>query len=347
MSQRDALLDELGIGRLWVLRDRGGIAEAQETPLVRDHEARSAEAQETPLVQAQEARFAEAQMAPFAEAERTPLADSHETSLAQTTDRPLSDRHVPSGRSDLSAEPDRPFVAVESHSPSASADDTGLEGYESLFDETRGEPVHEPAGFAPSEAGGAALPRVAELDFTALKARVKDCTACGLCEKRTQTVFGVGDENADWLIVGEAPGENEDRQGEPFVGQAGKLLDNMLRSLGLDRARNVYIANVIKCRPPGNRDPQPDEVAQCEPFLQRQVALIRPKVIVALGRFAAQTLLKTDATISSLRGRVHEYEGVPVIVSYHPAYLLRSLPDKSKAWTDLCLAQATYRKVTG
>ena len=356
MSQRDALLDELGIGRLWVRRDRGVVAaEAQETPLAQAQEARSTEAQEIGLAQAQEARstevqeiaLAQAQEARSAEVKATSLAESQETSLAQTTDRPLYDRRVPSERSDVSAEPDRPFVAAESRSPAASDDDTGLEGYESLFDETRGEPVHEPAGFAPAEADGAALPRVAELDFTALKARVKDCTACGLCEKRTQTVFGVGDENADWLIVGEAPGENEDRQGEPFVGQAGKLLDNMLRSLGLDRTRNVYIANVIKCRPPGNRDPQPDEVARCEPYLQRQVALIRPKVIVALGRFAAQTLLKTDATISSLRGRVHEYEGVPVIVSYHPAYLLRSLPDKSKAWTDLCLAQATYRKVNG
>ncbi len=126
---------------------------------------------------------------------------------------------------------------------------------------------------------------VSELDFGALRERVAGCTACGLCAKRTQTVFGVGDENADWMIVGEAPGENEDRLGEPFVGQAGKLLDNMLRSLGLDRTQRVYIANVIKCRPPGNRNPQPDEVARCEPYLKRQVALVRPKMILALGRF--------------------------------------------------------------
>jgi uracil-DNA glycosylase family 4 len=164
-----------------------------------------------------------------------------------------------------------------------------------------------------------------------------------LCEKRTNTVFGVGDRNADWMLIGEAPGENEDRQGEPFVGQAGKLLDNMLRSLTLARDTNVYIANVIKCRPPGNRNPEPDEVARCEPYLQRQVALVKPKLIVALGRFAAQSLLKTEASISSLRGRVHEYEGVPVIVTYHPAYLLRSLPDKAKAWADLCLARDTWR----
>ena len=146
------------------------------------------------------------------------------------------------------------------------------------------------------------------------------------------------------MLIGEAPGENEDSQGEPFVGQAGKLLDNMLRALTLARDANVYIANVIKCRPPGNRNPEPDEVARCEPYLQRQVALVKPKLIVAMGRFAAQSLLKNDASISSLRGRVHEYEGVPVIVTYHPAYLLRSLQDKAKAWADLCLARKTYRE---
>ncbi|CAG4899435.1 uracil-DNA glycosylase [Paraburkholderia saeva] len=185
------------------------------------------------------------------------------------------------------------------------------------------------------------------LDWDALSARVAGCERCRLCEKRTNTVFGVGDLNADWMLIGEAPGENEDRVGEPFVGQAGKLLDNMLRSLTLARDTNVYIANVIKCRPPGNRNPEPDEVARCEPYLQRQVSLVKPKVIVALGRFAAQSLLKTEASISSLRGRVHEYEGVPVIVTYHPAYLLRSLPDKAKAWADLCLARETWQKTAG
>ena len=200
-----------------------------------------------------------------------------------------------------------------------------------------------PADLAPAADLRPAETPVAELDWDALAARVADCTRCGLCEKRTNTVFGVGDREADWMLIGEAPGENEDKQGEPFVGQAGKLLDNMLRSLSLERGDNVYIANVIKCRPPGNRNPEPDEVARCEPYLQRQVALVKPKLIVALGRFAAQTLLKTDASIASLRGRVHTYEGVPVIVTYHPAYLLRSLQDKSKAWADLCLARDTFR----
>ena len=182
------------------------------------------------------------------------------------------------------------------------------------------------------------------LDWDPLAERVSNCERCRLCERRTNAVFGVGDREADWMLIGEAPGENEDKQGEPFVGQAGKLLDNMLRSLALSRESNVYIANVIKCRPPGNRNPEPDEVARCEPYLQRQVELVKPKVIVALGRFAAQSLLKSDGSIASLRGRVHEYRGVPVVVTYHPAYLLRSLPDKAKAWADLCLARKTHQE---
>ena len=172
-----------------------------------------------------------------------------------------------------------------------------------------------------------------------LKQAVPACTACSLHKGRAQTVFGVGDENADWLLVGEAPGAEEDRLGEPFVGQAGRLLDNMLAAIELRRGDNVYIANVLKCRPPGNRNPEPDEVAKCTPFLLRQIALIRPKLIVAMGRFAAQTLLNTDATIASLRGRLHNYAGVPLVVTYHPAYLLRNLPDKSKAWADLVFAR--------
>jgi len=190
-----------------------------------------------------------------------------------------------------------------------------------------------------------ALPGVETLDWEALTERVANCRLCGLCEKRTQTVFGVGDREADWLLVGEAPGQQEDLQGEPFVGQAGKLLDNMLRASALQRGENVYIANVLKCRPPNNRDPEADEVASCEPYLKRQVALLKPRVIVVMGRFAAQSILRTQSSIASLRGRVHEYEGVPVIVTYHPAYLLRSLPDKAKAWTDWCLARATYEAV--
>jgi uracil-DNA glycosylase len=176
-------------------------------------------------------------------------------------------------------------------------------------------------------------------EWIPLKAAVSGCTKCGLHKTRTQTVFGVGDQNADWMLIGEAPGAEEDRLGDPFVGQAGKLLDNMLAAIGLSRRENVYIANVLKCRPPGNRNPAPDEVEQCTPHLLKQIELIQPKLILAMGRFAAQTLLKSDASIASLRGRVHRYAGVPLIVTYHPAYLLRTLEDKAKAWEDLLFAK--------
>ena len=174
-----------------------------------------------------------------------------------------------------------------------------------------------------------------------LKQAVPACTACALHKSRTQTVFGVGDENADWMLVGEAPGAEEDRLGEPFVGQAGRLLDNMLAAVDLKRGENVYIANVLKCRPPANRNPTPEEVARCAPHLLRQIELIQPKLILAMGRFAVQALLNTNASIASLRGRVHRYAGVPLIVTYHPAYLLRTLPDKAKAWADLVFARKT------
>jgi uracil-DNA glycosylase family 4 len=176
------------------------------------------------------------------------------------------------------------------------------------------------------------------MEWDELAHAVSECRGCGLCNSRRNTVFGVGDRQADWLIVGEAPGENEDLQGEPFVGQAGLLLDNMLKALGLNRKQKVYIANVLKCRPPGNRNPEPQEVAQCEPFLRRQVQLLQPRIILAMGRFAVQALLQSSEPIGKLRGSVHRYNGVPVVVTYHPAYLLRNLPDKAKAWADLCLA---------
>ena len=172
---------------------------------------------------------------------------------------------------------------------------------------------------------------------------VAHCTACKLSATRTQGVLGVGDRNADWLIIGEAPGADEDRVGEPFVGQAGKLLDAMLAAIGLKRGENVYIANVLKSRPPGNRNPEPDEVAACRPYLLAQIELIRPRLILALGRFAAQSLLDTDEAITRLRGRVHQFQNVPLVVTYHPAYLLRNLPDKARAWEDLCLARRTMQ----
>jgi DNA polymerase len=194
---------------------------------------------------------------------------------------------------------------------------------------------------APPEEVGARAARIARLEWHDFAADVDACVACGLAGTRKKSVPGVGDIQAEWLLVGEAPGSEEDAKGEPFVGQAGKLLDNMLAALGMKRGENVYIANVLKCRPPNNRTPEPHEVDACRPYLDRQVDLIGPKLIVALGKSAATTLLGVDATIASLRGRVHQYQGVPLVVTYHPAYLLRNLPDKAKAWEDLLLARRT------
>jgi uracil-DNA glycosylase family 4 len=186
---------------------------------------------------------------------------------------------------------------------------------------------------------------IMRMDWGQLKNAVASCTACPLHAKRNRTVFGVGDESADWLFVGEGPGAEEDAQGEPFVGQAGRLLDNMLAAIGLKRGANVYIANVVKCRPPGNRNPEPQEAAACEPYLHRQIELIKPRLIVALGRVAAVNLLAREASIASLRGRLHEYRGIPLVVTYHPAYLLRNLPDKAKAWADLCFAVDAMKRL--
>lgn len=185
---------------------------------------------------------------------------------------------------------------------------------------------------------------IALLDWSELDATTQTCRACKLGDSRHQAVFGSGSTQARWMIVGEAPGAEEDRQGEPFVGAAGQLLDAMLHAIGLDRSaddpqRAVYIANVLKCRPPGNRNPQADEVAQCAPLLERQIALLQPRLILALGRFAAQSLLGSNAPISQLRGRVHQFTNIPVIVSYHPAYLLRNPADKARVWRDLCFAR--------
>lgn len=176
-----------------------------------------------------------------------------------------------------------------------------------------------------------------------LQARVASCTACALHQTRTQTVFGTGDRCAEWMVIGEAPGEQEDLQGEPFVGRAGLLLNEMLRAIGLDRER-VFIANILKCRPPKNRDPQVDEASACEGYLKKQLALVKPRIILAVGRVAAQNLLKTTTPIGKLRGIVHDYQSVPLVVTYHPAYLLRSPLEKRRAFDDLRLALHTYRK---
>ena len=193
------------------------------------------------------------------------------------------------------------------------------------------------------EPDDASIPSLAvgEDDWAGLRSAVAGCTQCLLHQTRTQTVFGVGNETADWMIIGEAPGAEEDRRGEPFVGRAGKLLDEMLRALGLSRER-VFIANILKCRPPNNRDPAKDEAAQCRGYLDRQIALVQPKIVLAVGRIAAQQLLDSDAPVGRLRGMVHELApfGVPLVVTYHPAYLLRSPVQKRKSWQDLCLAKS-------
>jgi uracil-DNA glycosylase family 4 len=199
-----------------------------------------------------------------------------------------------------------------------------------------------PASTSPARTA-AVVQEIATLDWAALREAVASCRACALCESRQQTVFGVGHPRAHWMIVGEAPGEQEDRLGEPFVGPAGQLLDNMLQAIGLTRAeaapeRQVFIANTLKCRPPKNRNPEPAETATCAPFLERQIALVQPRIILAMGRFAAQALLASSEPLGKLRGRAHAWRGVPVVVTYHPAYLLRTPADKARAWEDLCLA---------
>ncbi len=209
-------------------------------------------------------------------------------------------------------------------------------------------PVTAPIAWVPDAARAAppidpASP-VATMGWDALAEAVAGCRACELCDSRHNTVFGTGNRQARWMLIGEAPGENEDRTGQPFVGEAGQLLDNMLRAAGLTRADGggedqVYIANVLKCRPPRNRNPEPHEVERCEPFLQRQVELVQPRLILALGRFAVQSILRSAEPIGRLRGKVHQYHGVPVVVTYHPGYLLRNPVDKSRVWEDLCLAR--------
>jgi DNA polymerase len=216
-------------------------------------------------------------------------------------------------------------------------------GSESGQDRKRQAPVAERGAERDSPAATTAQDDIACLEWEALRERVLSCTRCDLHKQRTQAVFGVGSHTAQWLIIGEAPGADEDRQGEPFVGRAGKLLNNMLLAIGLQRAE-VYIANIVKCRPPNNREPAPDEAQSCAPYLARQIALIKPKIIIALGRVAAQNMLMTDSPVGSLRGKRFYYEqsGIPIIVTYHPAYLLRSPQEKRKAWQDLLAAQELF-----
>ncbi len=208
------------------------------------------------------------------------------------------------------------------------------------------EPLAPLAGRGDGGEGQERAQRIAAMGWDELKTAVAACRDCRLCERRKQAVLGVGDVAADWLFVGEGPGAEEDEKGEPFVGQAGKLLDAMLASIGLQRGDKVYIGNAVKCRPPGNRTPEAEETAACFPYLQRQIELIRPKLIVALGKPAAETLLDAEVKVGASRGRLFDYRGIPLIVTYHPAYLLRNLTDKAKAWEDLCFARRTMLRLS-
>jgi uracil-DNA glycosylase len=209
------------------------------------------------------------------------------------------------------------------------------------------EPLGRPnVEVAMTRAPSLARPELSTLAWPELRQAVSQCTACGLCQSRKQTVFGVGHLQAQWLVVGEAPGEQEDLQGQPFVGSAGQLLDRMLAALHLTRSEDgqakpeqrVYITNTLKCRPPRNRNPAPEEMVQCEPFLLRQIELLKPRIILAMGAFAVKALLGSEEPLGKLRGRVHRYQGTPVVVTYHPSYLLRRPAEKAKSWADLCLA---------
>lgn len=199
-------------------------------------------------------------------------------------------------------------------------------------------PVAAPVAEA-SPAVPGALPVSDGLDWPELAYQVAECRACPLCQQRKQAVLGVGGHHPAWLFVGEGPGAEEDVQGEPFVGQAGKLLDNMLAALDIERGDQVYIGNAVKCRPPGNRTPEAAEMTACRPYIERQIALLKPRVIVLLGKAAVFSVLREEKTLASMRGRQFDYAGIPVVVTYHPAYLLRNLPDKAKAWEDLLLAR--------
>ena len=213
-----------------------------------------------------------------------------------------------------------------------------------VADERQPQPAESRVVIKNSGEGETEKQNLADLGWPQLKALVKNCTACKLRAGCTQTVFGVGDEKADWLFVGEGPGADEDARGEPFAGQAGKLLDNMLAAIKLKRGVNVYITNVVKCHPPDNREPGADEIAQCLPYLAQQIKLIQPKLIVALGKTAAASLLGRDVTLTELRGKPHDYHGIPLIITYHPAYLLRAPLEKAKAWQDFCLAVETIKQ---
>ncbi|HRP26337.1 uracil-DNA glycosylase [Thauera sp.] len=302
--RRDAVLREMGLGPVWRLRAR---AEAHD-----EAEADAAAGQPpgpVPILEVDATRVPEAVTPVARPAAATPFDDAPLASRHETLTQPTAaDRPPPHTRQ---ATPTRHGPAPESVSGSSLA----------------------------GAVDGDRAARIARLDWDALEADMRDCQACRLCQRRRQVVPGVGDREASLMLVGEGPGAEEDQRGEPFVGQAGRLLDNMLAAIGLRRGEDVYIANAVKCRPPHNRTPERGEMAACLPYLDRQIALVQPRLLLALGRPAAQALLDREVAISAARGKRFERNGIPVIVTYHPAYLLRNPQDKAKAWEDLCFAR--------
>ena len=342
MDRREAMLREMNLYPLWVRREQPAAAR-EEAPVVEVSNALEASGAETAAAAAVVAAQA---------ADVPVLSVAEPTFSGLTFSGPSGDES--SGSEVPGAEVPRAEMSgdVASASSETESGNTELPPVADLFASqpdkdaqfvdmslSRQERKDSLLEFQQKHAGGA----LANLDRPELKTHVHDCQLCTLRAACTQPVFGSGDQQADWLFIGEAPGDAEDAQDEPFVGEAGSLLDNMLMAIKLRRGENVYIANVIKCRPSENRHPHVDEIALCLPYLKRQIALIQPKLIVLLGKTAATALLGSDTTLGSLRGTLHDYQGIPVVVTYHPAYLLRKPTEKARAWEDLCLAVATLR----
>jgi len=320
-STRDAMLREMGLGPIWRLRtsspevlDQDSIADIAPPDQVEQvAQTRPDASLQAPLqAQTQNPAPGPAPTAPTRPSASAPAGDTRPALNDVPPSAPTAPRAAPGPTARAATQP-TPQPAAQS-TPRAVA-------------RTR----------TPADPQRSA--RIATLDWDALEADIRACSACVLCERRKQAVPGIGDRQATWMFVGEGPGSEEDQRGEPFVGQAGRLLDNMLAALGLTRGENVYIANAVKCRPPHNRTPVAAELDACLPYLERQIALVQPRLLVALGRPAALALLNTEVSIAAARGRRFDFKGIPLVVTYHPAYLLRNPQDKGKAWADLCFAR--------
>lgn len=322
-NRRGAMLREMGLGPIWRLRRGDGA----EMPVA----VTQGSAAGDPVVAAAVNVPVPAPGHVPGPVQATPAAQAAQRQAAAMprADRPRSPNAAESG--DRAARSDAITAVPRAVAPHASR---------RVLSDLRGPTLpRQPAGIDPDRTS-----RIATMGWDELEADIRACTACELCERRRQAVPGVGDRHARWMLVGEGPGAEEDQRGEPFVGQAGKLLDNMLAAIGLARGEDVYIANAVKCRPPHNRTPESAELAACLPYLERQIDLVQPELLVALGRPAAQALLDIEVRIGAARGKLFEHRGIPVVVTYHPAYLLRNPQDKARAWEDLCFARRCMRE---